>query len=228
MIVKILKWLVWPDSGRRAFKRARREGDGVPTLIPRAFGLRVVDAPPADGPRHKFGGLPHGLSDDNAPRCVNCPHPLHLLLQVDLSDPQLGVSIPGLSFLHVLACLNSRGSYSTEYRAIRESPAIENLGQIEEQTSRDYPDVLPERRVELVPLAGPQPDEDDKRHQLGGTPFWVQSSYSPACRTCGKPMKVFAAIDTDDTLAISFGDMGMLYAYVCPECFVLATTAQYY
>jgi predicted nucleic acid-binding Zn ribbon protein len=60
-------------------------------------------------------------------------------------------------------------------------------------------------------------DAIGKRHQLGGTPQWLQDDMTPTCKECGKPMTFYAQLDSiNDDICIA--DCGMIYVFVCLEC----------
>lgn len=52
--------------------------------------------------------------------------------------------------------------------------------------------------------------------KFGGDPEWIQAPWSPEC--CGKPMTFYAQLDG---LAGKFrlADAGLIYVFVCYECF---------
>ena len=54
------------------------------------------------------------------------------------------------------------------------------------------------------------------RHKLGGNPEWIQDDEWPEC--CQKKMTFFAQLDSvgDD---IHLGDCGLIYVFVCFDCF---------
>jgi uncharacterized protein YwqG len=56
------------------------------------------------------------------------------------------------------------------------------------------------------------------RHQLGGDPSFIQRDEYPICPDCGNPMTFYAQIDSvnDD---ICLADCGMVYVFVCFDCF---------
>lgn len=58
-----------------------------------------------------------------------------------------------------------------------------------------------------------------KRHQLGGSPFFVQPKAAeyPVCDDCGKTMLFYAQLDSiNDEYCIA--DCGMIYVFVCIDC----------
>ena len=76
----------------------------------------------------------------------------------------------------------------------------------------------------LAPVpAGKKPSRKSK---LGGAPSWIQLEERPDCPKCEKPMGFFLQLASNSD--VMFGDMGMLYAFACPRCRVLATLVQSY
>ena len=91
-------------------------------------------------------------------------------------------------------------------------------------------------KFEKVPKgkkAVPDPNKLGARSKLGGEPDWVQFPEAPACRECKQPMTFIAQIDSmehDDSHnphaidALSgkqqymFGDVGMIYVFMCSSC----------
>jgi hypothetical protein len=157
---------------------------------------------------------------------VNCRHPFHLFLQLDLSDPALGVSLQGLPFLWILNCLNCDTYWTPLYFESREDRVSLVQAQDPGTYFGEFPPVLPERSISLSPLAEAFSEDDVKKHQFGGEPLWVQSEEKLACPKCKKLMKFAAQIDSDEDAGIQFGDLGTLYAFFCDQCLIVATFMQ--
>ena len=81
--------------------------------------------------------------------------------------------------------------------------------------------------------AVPDPDKLGVRSKLGGEPDWVQVPEVPKCRECKQPMTFIAQIDSIehderhnphaiDCLSgqqqYMFGDVGMIYVFMCFGC----------
>jgi uncharacterized protein YwqG len=81
--------------------------------------------------------------------------------------------------------------------------------------------------------AVPDPDKPGVRSKLGGDPDWVQHPEVPKCRDCKQPMTFVAQIDSMehdeshnphaiDCLSgqqhYMFGDVGMIYVFMCFGC----------
>jgi hypothetical protein len=81
---------------------------------------------------------------------------------------------------------------------------------------------LPMRPTALV--AVPAGKKAGRKSKLGGEPNWIQSDSTPDCPRCDAPMAFAAQLASDKHIAYS--DMGLLYAFVCPECKILATLIQ--
>ena len=86
---------------------------------------------------------------------------------------------------------------------------------------------IPEYRIEIIPLSDVASEEmgfewaDDcvgKRSKIGGSPKFLQDEFVPACNRCGLPMSFYAQIDSvGDNLVLA--DAGMVYVFVCFDCF---------
>jgi hypothetical protein len=65
-----------------------------------------------------------------------------------------------------------------------------------------------------------------RRHKIAGTPDWIQGTEVPRC-SCGKSMSFYAQIDSvgDD---IDLADCGMIYVFVCFDCFTTHSQLQSY
>jgi hypothetical protein len=85
------------------------------------------------------------------------------------------------------------------------------------------PDDLPAFRLIAEPLspeaaaahgfAWAEP-EIGRRHQLGGTPTWLQDDSTPSCPNCREAMTFYAQLDAigdDHALA----DCGLIYVFIC-------------
>jgi hypothetical protein len=69
--------------------------------------------------------------------------------------------------------------------------------------------------------AGRDPDgrEIGPRHKLGGEPDFLQaSSQTPLCPACRVPMTFYAQLDSIND-AFCLADCGIIYVFVCFDCF---------
>src|ERR1035437_7318005 len=108
------------------------------------------------------------------------------------------------------------------------------------------PEILREYRMkfEKVP-AGEKAVPDRKklgiRSKLGGEPTWCQSPEVPECPACKKPMSFIARLDSiehdaeynphaidcmSDQQQYLFGDVGMLYVFMCFDCMETKSVVQ--
>jgi hypothetical protein len=55
------------------------------------------------------------------------------------------------------------------------------------------------------------------RHKLGGHPDWIQKSEAPCC-SCGKAMTFYGQFDSIGD-EYSIADCGMIYVFMCFDCF---------
>ncbi|SRR5579884_661808 len=63
------------------------------------------------------------------------------------------------------------------------------------------------------------------RHKLGGEPDWIQQPQAPQCDDCGSEMTFYGQLDSigeDYDLA----DCGMIYVFVCFDCFTTKSILQ--
>ena len=62
------------------------------------------------------------------------------------------------------------------------------------------------------------------RNKIGGTPDWIQSDDTPKCQ-CGKTMSFYGQFDSvgDD---INLADCGMIFVFVCFDCFTTKSVLQ--
>ena len=60
--------------------------------------------------------------------------------------------------------------------------------------------------------------EVGNRHQLGGIPSWIQQEMTPDCPGCSRRMTFYGQLDSiGDTIDIA--DCGMIYVFLCFDCF---------
>lgn len=71
--------------------------------------------------------------------------------------------------------------------------------------------------------------------RLGGEPEWVQDEDRPICEECDNDMALFAQFKSlpqhltreyPELNAYTFGDVGMLYVFICPACSTYKTVWQ--
>jgi hypothetical protein len=56
-----------------------------------------------------------------------------------------------------------------------------------------------------------------QRHQLGGSPTWIQQDETPQCPHCGQEMTFYGQLDSiGDGFVIA--DCGMIYIFLCFDC----------
>jgi hypothetical protein len=81
---------------------------------------------------------------------------------------------------------------------------------------RMVPEPLNDEASKLPPFRWVEGDVG-KRHQLGGEPTFLQEPRYPTC-SCGKQMTFYGQLDSiNDEFVIA--DCGMIYVFVCFECF---------
>jgi hypothetical protein len=90
---------------------------------------------------------------------------------------------------------------------------------------RLVPEPLSEEAAAL-PRFKRAPPEVGRRHQLGGSPAFIQNGEAPRC-TCGEPMTFYAQLDSiNDEFCLA--DCGMIYVFVCFDCYEAKAFVQSY
>lgn len=64
------------------------------------------------------------------------------------------------------------------------------------------------------------------RHRIGGEPDWIQAPAVPTCG-CGKVMSFYGQLDSLGDTAV-LADCGMIYAFVCADCWETKSVLQSY
>jgi hypothetical protein len=179
---------------------------------------------------HGFGGRP--LLDAALPTSRQGGRPLHLTLDLDLSDPRLaGLGLRGLDRFAVLA------HYHVEPRsgllAVRHEDRgrrLVLLAEPEGPVVRGVPDELPHLPLELEPLHEAElavealdelPDGLRPVHRVGGRPLRASGGpTAPRCPVTGGPMRFVATVDSIPRFPMGgvdrpliFGDGGLMHVY---------------
>jgi len=63
------------------------------------------------------------------------------------------------------------------------------------------------------------------RHKLGGEPDWLQEGTVPTCPSCFATMSFYAQLDSIGD-AFTLADCGMVYVFVCFDCFTTSSILQ--
>lgn len=63
------------------------------------------------------------------------------------------------------------------------------------------------------------------RHKIGGSPDYQQRREVPKCPSCGTDMTFYAQIDSVGD-ALILADCGLVYVFVCFDCFQTASFIQ--
>ena len=167
-----------------------------------------------------------GGAVSSMPLCRNCNIHMQRIARIDMKASGIDVSGMGDRHIEVPACLNCDAISSPCFIRVS-GEGMEILDQAKGQSFADF--TSPLEQYWFV-AASRHMDSDDQgsepKHQIGGKPSWVQSSYVPRCFTCGKYMAFLAQFDTDSRVDLQFEDDGMLYVFLCVQCEVMATFAQ--
>jgi hypothetical protein len=168
------------------------------------------------------------------------------LFEIDLADPEMTyLELDGLDSFFALTCLDCAGYINPMYYQLTgRGHKIAVLRQEARQLVRESPSVLDAHPVSYRYLDDseyPSTEEafwrlidQEGKHQLGGTPVWIQGRAHLPCLLCGKAMAYIAMVDSELHIGQDgfrdhghmFGDAGILYVFVCRECAVFGTTEQ--
>jgi hypothetical protein len=155
-------------------------------------------------PLHAFGGRP--LLGAALPIVAATGRPLHLAIDLDLSDPQLAsLGIKTIARLAILAPYGIELAHGSTLavRHLDGGRRLELTGDLHGSLLDDVPE-LPQLPVELVPLSAAEaavesvdemPDGSAPLHQIGGHPVWMRiPMVLPRCPLSGRPMKHVASV----------------------------------
>lgn len=162
--------------------------------------------------RKYFGGsLTHPVA------CTGCGGAANRMARIDLGDPVLSNSSLGKHPLEIPWCLSCGDWGPTFYPLGKDLRIItaEGPGEPEEAD-------LKAEAVQLVPV--PSGKKAGRKSKLGGAPNWLQSDAAPDCPDCREPMAFVLQLVSG--ARVSYGDTGVLYTFVCPECRKLAVLVQ--
>ena len=68
-------------------------------------------------------------------------------------------------------------------------------------------------------------DRVGRRHKLGGSPEWLQKPDVPSCPDCRHTMTFYGQLDSIGD-AVVLADVGMVYVFVCFDCFTTKSVLQ--
>ncbi len=162
--------------------------------------------------RHAFGG-----SSTHPVACAGCGAAANCMARIDLGDPTITKSPLGAHLLEIPWCL-ACGDWGPMFYPLGRNLLAIAGGALPEPGDSD----LAEKPLQLVPV--PSGKKAGRKSKLGGKPNWLQSDEAPDCPECHAPMAFVLQLASD--ARISYGDLGMLYAFICPECRKLAVLAQ--
>lgn len=168
-------------------------------------------------PEHSFGG-----KFDPPVACPECGNATNLMAQIDLSDPALPkTALKGMK-LPVFWCLDCLEWDPAFFDLSGSAPrALDSKGKIiAKKPKGNGEEDLPSRAVILAPVE----KKAGLKSTVGGAPNWIQMDGTPDCPKCERPMAFALQLASDSRIA--FGDMGLLYAFVCPECKTGASLVQ--
>lgn len=167
-----------------------------------------------------------GCGASSVPECVNCARPLAVIARLDLKSPEIQFKNSGNRFLFAITCLTCDSHHAPIF--YRCSDGFISLVHQERATPLDHGLMtIQPRALDLWPLAAESSaDLPRPRHQLGGSPVWVQSEQRVHCRACGTEMAFVAQLDSDPQANLQFEDDGSLYVFICVDCQICASFAQ--
>jgi hypothetical protein len=186
------------------------------------------EAPTADIPGPVRVITPH---EEN---CRWCERQLVNLFDIDLRDPRLSFLAPGWNRLRIATCRACAG-YSTLLTDVdgeghsQWSTRNDESGFLDAATDEDGEGSWPQERLVL----GPRRRSPYEAHQsilylekgasqLGGYPMWVGSEPHACCPKCQRAMTFMGHLQLWDLWP---GEAeGVIYAFLCQDCGVAATT----
>ena len=68
--------------------------------------------------------------------------------------------------------------------------------------------------------------EAGDRHKLGGNPDWIQGDETPNCPECSESMEFYGQLDHLGSVE-SLQDAGMIYVFLCRDCYTTEAVLQY-
>lgn len=68
-------------------------------------------------------------------------------------------------------------------------------------------------------------EEVGKRHRLGGQPDFIQQPDWPSCPSCAQQMTFYAQLDSIGD-SITIADCGMIYVFICLDCYETRSIVQ--
>jgi hypothetical protein len=97
------------------------------------------------------------------------------------------------------------------------------------------PEPIPEIPLNMVPESSKAKSvvadthgymEAGDNHKIGGSPDWIQGDETPNCSECDEAMDFHAQLDHLGSLE-SLRDAGMIYVFVCRECYTTQAVLQF-
>lgn len=171
------------------------------------------------GSPHQFGGMLKQPAD-----CPHCHRQTHLMVSLDLADPDLPLSVLGRRELPVMWCMNCMEWSPVHFDVSGDFPVAIKL----ENNTPDIIDPginaepLTSKGIRLVPVSAGK--KAGRASKLGGKPSWIQTDETPDCPKCEKAMAFVLQLRSSPDM--SYADEGMLYAFACPECQVVSSLVQ--
>jgi hypothetical protein len=184
------------------------------------FGIKLgktITSKEGSGARHQFGGRLH-----YPVRCPACAESGTLIARIGLDDPILPDEKLGRTDFPVFWCLDCAEWGPIFFDSSKQQ--VVPYGKTK-PTGKPVPfsdSDLEALSVSLVPV--PAGKKAGGKSKLGGSPAWIQSEEIPECPKCKQGMTFVLQLASNSE--ISFGDMGMLYAFLCRGCKISATLIQ--
>jgi len=200
---------------------------------------------PGDERGSRFFGAPWLPEGKTWPLCKNCRLTLSLLLQINLSElPTKAFGSEGI--LQVFYCFNDSPHCEVEAEAFfprsksvicrkvsagegklgKGTPPVKKKARqiVGYEEADDYPHFEDALSDEMgLDLDEDFYDEDEimdltrTGHKVAGWPCWVQGAERPKCSQCQKSMHVLMQIDSDESLGVQWGDVGIAHLTQCPD-----------
>lgn len=178
------------------------------------------------------GGRPIAPIGVAWPECRSCQGPMQFLAQIPLAE--CDEVLPGRSSqsLLIFQCQNDPGMCDEwDPESGGNAAILVEAGRGSVLPVPEGETLLPaESRLAFVAYEsrpGESPDDayceaiDEPGSKvigkIGGDPLWIQGDETPTCE-CGARMSFVCQLECCGGGGINFGDVGVGYAFVCPEC----------
>ena len=179
----------------------------------------LIKSAPRSTAGHTLGG-----ALENPVVCPLCSARTNLMARILLADPALprtSLGSQALPFFWCMDCMEWDAAFF-DISSLTPKP-LGRLRKVKSPEAGEFgQEDVEELPVRLVPV--PRGKKAGGRSKVGGSPGWIQTESTPDCPRCKNPMAFVLQLASDSR--IGYGDVGMFYAFACPECKVTASLIQ--